>query len=159
MFIIVYRMHNQLNLDTRYIGPFATYAEADDALAALPALGQHIGSSPDGAVNNPGVKFIQELESWAQPESGAVYPASAKYKALFLASGQMGARSGLYDVPDTVFDAACAKHTPEQLTAAEQWVASLNDDEVQGFAQGDSDQPVASAVLNYVWEELFEGRS
>ena len=60
MFIVVYRPHNELNLDTTYYGPFATWPEADDALCSLPALGIHV---PGEDIDNPGVKFIQELTS------------------------------------------------------------------------------------------------
>lgn len=63
MFIIVYRPHNELNLDTRYIGPFTDYSAAYDYLDQLPAIGPHLAPRPSQPCHNPGVKFIQELEA------------------------------------------------------------------------------------------------
>lgn len=60
MFLVVYRQHNQLNLDTVFFGPFTTWAEADDHLTSLPALGIH---QPADDLDNPGVKYIAALTS------------------------------------------------------------------------------------------------
>jgi hypothetical protein len=70
--IVIYRPHNVLNCDTRYIGPFADYLAAEDALCALGALGPHI---PEGVTPNPGVKFIQPLERPAVPAQRLAMPA------------------------------------------------------------------------------------
>lgn len=55
MFIVIYREHGQLNLETKYIGPFHDWLEAYEILCSLPAL----GSCPSD--KEPGVKFIEEL--------------------------------------------------------------------------------------------------
>jgi len=60
MYIVIYRRHNQLNVDTQYIGPFMTEERAYDALCELPALGIY---KEDGQLNNPGVKFTQALQA------------------------------------------------------------------------------------------------
>lgn len=56
--IVIYRPHNELNINTRYYGPFDSWCEAEDHLATLPALGIH---KPAEDLDNPGCKFIQEL--------------------------------------------------------------------------------------------------
>lgn len=58
MFIVIYRPHNELNVNTRHIGPFRTYMGAEACLCNLPAIGIHY---PDGVLDNPGVKYIEEL--------------------------------------------------------------------------------------------------
>jgi len=58
MWIVVYRPHNVFNCHTQYIGPFTDYMAAEDALCALGALGTYV---EDGVLNNPGVKFIEDL--------------------------------------------------------------------------------------------------
>ncbi len=54
-FIIVYREHNKLNIDTKYYGTFKTYGEAYDYLCTLPAIGAYTGYGLAGC------KFVQEL--------------------------------------------------------------------------------------------------
>lgn len=61
MFIVVYRPHNALQCETQYIGPFATDDDAYDHLCSMPALGIHMGPSEDGVIDEPGVKFTQQL--------------------------------------------------------------------------------------------------
>lgn len=58
-YIVVYRKHHELRLDTRYIGPFFTYSEAVTALEALPAVGIFVHD--DDPCQEHGVKFVQEL--------------------------------------------------------------------------------------------------
>lgn len=60
MHIVVYRPHNELNINTTFYGPFESWSQADDALCSLPALGIH---TPAEDLDNPGVKYIQELTS------------------------------------------------------------------------------------------------
>ena len=62
MYIVIYRPHNAMNIETQYIGPFADFNAAYEHLYSLPALGPHIGTSADGLADNPGVKFIQLLQ-------------------------------------------------------------------------------------------------
>lgn len=153
MYIVVYRPHNLLNCDTRYIGPFATWHEADDALYALPACGVY---APDGKLNNPGVKYTQELE---QPT------AAPRYAKLYAAALQMGARPGAYDVPLTAFNVACAPHTPEALIAAETACAALSEEDLHELAQGGEERiggpddadalATAAAVLDAVYKAVF----
>lgn len=57
-YLVIYRPHNQLNCDTQYIGPFESHDDAYDYLCELPAIGQH---NPGSVVDNPGVKFVQEI--------------------------------------------------------------------------------------------------
>lgn len=57
-YIVVHRNHGELMMDTKFIGPFDTWHEADDHLSSLPAVGYydekvHCGRS--------GVKYVQEL--------------------------------------------------------------------------------------------------
>lgn len=66
MFIVVYRPHNLFNCDTQYIGPFASWEEADDVLCSLPALGTYT-NTPTSC--NPGVKFTADLCSAAEAVS------------------------------------------------------------------------------------------
>lgn len=63
MFIVIYRPHNELNVNTKHIGPFRTYMGAEVCLSSLPAIGIHY---PDGVLNNPGVKYIEELISLSE---------------------------------------------------------------------------------------------
>jgi len=39
MYIVIFRQHGQLNLETQHIGPFASFDEAYAYLCELPALG------------------------------------------------------------------------------------------------------------------------
>lgn len=55
MFIVIYRAHGQLNMETAHIGPFSTHEEAYDYLCMLPAL----GICPEG--ENVGCKYTKEL--------------------------------------------------------------------------------------------------
>jgi hypothetical protein len=67
MFIIVYRPHHMLHCETQYVGPYHTYAEAEEALVGFPALGPY---TPDHNFNNPGVKFIATVrEQYEPPDS------------------------------------------------------------------------------------------
>ena len=59
MFIVVYRPHNVLGLDTKYFGPFTEWGAAYEYLCTLPALG--ICEEVDNVPYEPGYKFIQEL--------------------------------------------------------------------------------------------------
>lgn len=63
MYIVIYRPHNELNLNTQYFGPFTSDEDAYDFLCTLPALGIH---QPSTNMDNPGVKYTQRLVS---PES------------------------------------------------------------------------------------------
>ena len=73
MWRVVYRPHNELMCNTRYIGPFETFAEAEEGLCGLPALGPHDPRDGDGVCIEPGVKFIEALEVPARlaPEAPA----------------------------------------------------------------------------------------
>ena len=55
MFIVIYKTHGSLNIDTAHIGPFPSWGEAYEYLCMLPAL----GICPEG--ENPGHKYIKEL--------------------------------------------------------------------------------------------------
>ena len=57
-YIVIYREHNALNIDTKYYGPFTDHDEAYDKLCDLPALGQY---AADGISDEPGCKYITEL--------------------------------------------------------------------------------------------------
>lgn len=59
LYIVIYRPHNMLNLDTKYYGPF-TYDEAEERICKLKNLGQY---QEDNLHNNPGCKFIEELHN------------------------------------------------------------------------------------------------
>lgn len=62
MFIVIYRPHNELNIDTRHYGPFDSEAEAYDFLCdCLPAIG--IQPDPTDGINNPGVKYVARLDA------------------------------------------------------------------------------------------------
>ena len=54
MFIVVYRPHGALFMDTKHYGTFQTWDEAYDFLCNLPALGAYY--KPDA-----GCKYVQEL--------------------------------------------------------------------------------------------------
>lgn len=54
-YIVVFRQHGELIMNTDHIGPFEEWSDAYEYLAYLPAL----GTCPEG--ENPGVKFVQEL--------------------------------------------------------------------------------------------------
>lgn len=59
-FIVVYRPHNMLNIDTKFYGPFDSHESAYGFLCEIPALGTYeYGEETD--VPNPGVKYIQTL--------------------------------------------------------------------------------------------------
>jgi hypothetical protein len=64
-FMVVYRPHNTLVLDTRYYGPFAAWGEAYDFLCELPAIGTH--QQPQSGPCASGVKFVQQLTAPALP--------------------------------------------------------------------------------------------
>ena len=55
-YIIIVRNHGDLNIDTKYYGPFSTYAAADEYFDTLPAIS---GAKETGV--QAGCKFIQEL--------------------------------------------------------------------------------------------------
>jgi hypothetical protein len=55
-FVVVYRGHNQLLLDTRFVGPFTDWEEAYERLSELPALGINTTRGMSG------VKYIAPLE-------------------------------------------------------------------------------------------------
>lgn len=62
MFIVIYRPHGALMLDTQHIGPFGSEAEAYDYLCdCVPALG------PNTTGQQSGVKYTQEMVAplWA----------------------------------------------------------------------------------------------
>lgn len=59
-FIVIYREHHKLNIDTEYYGPFHAYESAYEFLSCLPAIGPFI-ESPSGETTR-GVKFIEELK-------------------------------------------------------------------------------------------------
>ncbi len=58
-FVIVFREHDQMMLDTRFIGPFEDWEDAYDGLEELPAL----GVNTTGGLS--GVKYIANLEERA----------------------------------------------------------------------------------------------
>jgi hypothetical protein len=57
-FVIVYREHNKLMLETLYIGPFDTWDEAHEYMSKIPALGIHV---PEGVTPNSGVKHVEPM--------------------------------------------------------------------------------------------------
>ena len=57
MFIIVYRPHGELKIDTKHYGPYNSHDEAYEALCKLPAIG--IAKSDEQDI---GCKYIAELE-------------------------------------------------------------------------------------------------
>ncbi len=56
-FIVIYRAHNQLMIDTKHYGPY-DYDNAETKLESLGALGHY---EDDGLHNNPGCKYIEAL--------------------------------------------------------------------------------------------------
>lgn len=58
-FLVIFKPHGELHLNTQYIGPFDTHDEAHDALAQMPAL----GSCPSEHALQAGVKWIAELHT------------------------------------------------------------------------------------------------
>lgn len=56
LFIVVFREHNKMHIDTLYIGPFPTFDDAYDHLCTIPALGIH------DEAGLPGVKYVQCLD-------------------------------------------------------------------------------------------------
>lgn len=58
MFIVIYRPHGKLNIETQYHGPFTRWEYADDFLCTLPAIGIAFTQKEQ---DHPGVKYIQEL--------------------------------------------------------------------------------------------------
>lgn len=58
MFIVIYKPHGSLNMETRHIGPFKEYDEAYEYLCKLPA----IGYPPEG-IRDDGFKYIAALEN------------------------------------------------------------------------------------------------
>lgn len=63
MFIVVYREHNKMHLDTQYHGPFGDWGDAYEYICTLPALGIF---EPECEDSLRGVKWVQEL---MQPQS------------------------------------------------------------------------------------------
>lgn len=57
-FVIVYRKHGELMNDTKIIGPFSSYSEADTFFSTLPAVGYYKEAEHHG---RSGVKYIQEM--------------------------------------------------------------------------------------------------
>lgn len=57
--ILIYRPHNMMHLDTMHIGPFASHDDAYDTLCELPALGIHYPVENGSPL--PGCKYITEL--------------------------------------------------------------------------------------------------
>lgn len=55
-FLVIFRPHGELSLNTQYVGPFDSHDEAMDALGQMPAL----GLCPDDC--KPGVKHIAVLD-------------------------------------------------------------------------------------------------
>jgi hypothetical protein len=58
-YIVVYRPHGRLMIETEFFGPFSAWIEAEDFADTLPALGYHDTDS----IGNKGVKYVQELVS------------------------------------------------------------------------------------------------
>lgn len=69
MYIHIYRPHNTLKLETKYVGPFATFDEAYEYHCSLPALGIYI-EADEGPIGE-GVKNFVELVS---PDDSAQAP-------------------------------------------------------------------------------------
>lgn len=59
-YIVIYRKHGDLMLETRYFGPFTDYLKAEEFLCGLPAIGVFIDELHKG---RKGVKFIEPLIS------------------------------------------------------------------------------------------------
>jgi hypothetical protein len=55
MYIVRYRRHGELNVETKHYGPFKHHHKAERFLATLPAL----GVCPEG--ENPGEKWIVDV--------------------------------------------------------------------------------------------------
>jgi hypothetical protein len=61
-YIVIYREHNKMHLDTLHIGPFNTHDEAYDALCDMPALGQfnETDENIEGETLS-GVKYVEPI--------------------------------------------------------------------------------------------------
>lgn len=57
MFIVIYRKHGELNMDTKHIGPFNDHDSAYEHLCTIPAIGIC------GEYENQGCKHIVELRN------------------------------------------------------------------------------------------------
>lgn len=57
MFIVIYRPHGVLHIETKHFGPFTTHEAAYDYLCSLPAIGQAEDGEEDGC------KYTEELEN------------------------------------------------------------------------------------------------
>jgi hypothetical protein len=58
-YIVIFREHNKLLIDTLYVGPFDTFEEAYESLCEMPALGTYEPSTE--SVNGSGVKYIETV--------------------------------------------------------------------------------------------------
>ncbi len=59
-FIVVYRPHGRLLIETEYFGPFDAWIDADDFLCALPALGLY--DAEGDVLGTKGVKYIAPVK-------------------------------------------------------------------------------------------------
>lgn len=59
MYIIIYRLHGQLHIDTQYIGTFPDFDSAYDYFCTLPAIG---ATTTHEEHLRPGIKTIEELQ-------------------------------------------------------------------------------------------------
>lgn len=55
-YIVIYRKHGELNIDTKYYGPFNSHEDAYEYLCLLPALGMFKERGAEA-----GCKYVQEL--------------------------------------------------------------------------------------------------
>lgn len=59
-YIVIYREHNVMNLETKHIGPFDTWEAAYETSCQIPALGQNpLDIGDDGY--NAGCKYVEPV--------------------------------------------------------------------------------------------------
>ena len=56
--IVIYRAHGELAIETKHYGPFNDYMDAEDYLISLPALGYYDDELHAGQT---GCKYIEQL--------------------------------------------------------------------------------------------------
>ncbi len=68
MYILIYRPHGKLILETEYFGPFKEYMDAEDALGLLPPIGYQFTQREH---DHPGCKYIQQLKEFTHDRAEA----------------------------------------------------------------------------------------
>lgn len=150
MFIVIYRPHNKLNLETQYHGPFLSHDDAYDFLCGLPALGIQ-DQDPEIVTPNPGVKFIQSLIAPQRVEP-ADTPAIAAIRAAYAHATQE-----FLERVESLPNGLRAARWKVALTTAEDYLEGCNRREIAEFLLGGLD-PIDQITPEQCAARLFEER-